>query len=229
MTERELRALAAYVDFPAERDLAPAVRARLATGRRPRRRPLVLVLAALLVALAVAFAVPPARSAILRFFHLRGVSIELVDRLPEVRGTAPLDLGAPISLGDAAQTTGFEPLRSNLLGDPDGVTWDGGMLWFRYGDVRLLVSQFQGSERIELVKKVVEPRTTITPVTVAGQQGYFLSGASHFLYLAPNELIRDERVRLARNVLLWQHGRLTLRLEGDLTVREALVIARSFG
>jgi hypothetical protein len=227
MTERELRALAAYVDFPAERNLTPAVRARLAT-RRPRRRALVLVLAALLVAVAVAFSVAPARSAILRFFHLRGASIELVDRLPEVRVTAHLDLGAPISLGDAAQTAGFEPLRSSLLGDPDGVTWDGGMLWFRYGDVRLLVSQFQGSERVELVKKVVEPRTMITPVTVAGQQGYFLSGATHFLYLAPTELIRDERVRLARNVLLWQHGRLTVRLEGDLTVREAVLIAHSF-
>jgi hypothetical protein len=227
MTERELRALAAYIDFPAERDLAPAVRARLAP--RPRRqRGLVLVLAALVLALAVAFAVPPARSAIMRFFHLRGARIELVDRLPQVQTTAPLDLGVPISLGDAAKTAGFEPLRSTLLGDPDRVTWDGAMLWFRYGNVRLLVSQFTGSERIELVKKVVEPRTMITPVSVLGQQGYFLSGATHFLYLAPTDLIRDERVRLARNVLLWQHGPLTLRLEGDLPVREALRIAQSF-
>jgi hypothetical protein len=227
MTERELRALAAYVDFPAERDLAAAVRARLAPRPR-RRRALVLVLAAGVLALAVAFAVPPARSAILRFFHLRGARIELVDRLPEVHTTAPLDLGVPISLGDAAQTAGFEPLRSSLLGDPDRVTWDGRMIWFRYGDVRFLVSQFTGSERIELVKKLVEPRTMITPVSVLGQQGYFLSGATHFLYLAPTDVIREERVRLARNVLLWQHGPLTLRLEGDLTVSEALRIARSF-
>jgi len=227
MTERELRALAAYVDFPAERDLAAAVRARLAPRPR-RRRALVLVLAALVLALAVAFAVPPARSAILRFFHLRGASIELVDRLPVVRTAAPLDLGVPISLGDAAKTAGFEPLRSSLLGDPDRVTWDGAMVWFRYGDVRLLVSQFVGSERIELVKKLVEPRTTIMPVTVEGRQGYFLSGATHFLYLAPTDLIREERVRLARNVLLWQHGALTVRLEGDVSVREALLIARSF-
>jgi hypothetical protein len=227
MTERELRALAAYIDFPAERDLAAAVRARLAPRPR-RRRALVLVLAALVLALAVAFAVPPARSAILRFLHLRGARIQRVDRLPEVRTRAPLDLGIPVSLADAAETAGFEPLRSSLLGDPDRVSWDGAMLWFRYGNVRLLVSQFRGSERIELVKKLVEPRTMITPVSVLGQQGYFLSGATHFLYLTPTDLIRDERVRLARNVLLWQHGPLTLRLEGDLTVSEALRIARSF-
>jgi len=30
-------------------------------------------------------------------------------------------------------------------------------------------------------------------------------------------------------VLLWQHGPLTLRLEGDLTIQRALRIARSFG
>ena len=227
MTEPELQALAEFVDFPAERDLAPAVRMRLAP-RPGHRRALVLVLVALVLAVAVAFAVPPARSAILRFFHLRGARIERVDRLPELRPGAPLDLGVPVSLVNAAETAGFQPLRSSLLGDPDRVTWDGAMLWFRYGNVRLLVSQFRGSERIQLVKKIVEPRTTITPLTVRGQQGYFLSGATHFLYLAPTDVIRDERVRLARNVLLWQHGPLTLRLEGDLPVREALRIAQSF-
>ena len=63
---------------------------------------------------------------------------------------------------------------------------------------------------------------------VNGGQGYFISGASHFLYLAPTGLVRDERVRLARDVLLWEHGRLTLRLEGKLTLAQALRIARSF-
>jgi hypothetical protein len=227
MTERELRALAAYVDLPAERDLAPSVRARL--GRAPNRRlAVVLVLVALALAVAVAFAVPPARSAILRFLHLRGVRIELTDRLPEIRTTAPLDLGVPVSLRDSARRAGFTPLTSSLLGRPDRVTWDGEMLWFTYGNVRLLVSQFRGTARLDLVKKVVEPGTRITPVTVAGQPGYLLSGARHFLYVAPTDLIRDERVRLARDVLLWQHGTLTLRLEGDLTLVRALRIARSF-
>jgi hypothetical protein len=227
MTERELRALAAFVDFPAERDLASAVRARL-TRRPARTRALVVVLVALALALAVAFAVPPARSAILRFLHLRGVRIELVDRLPEVKTAGPLDLGVPIALRAAARTAGFEPLRSSLLGDPDRVTWDGAMLWLAYGDVRLLVSEFRGSARLDLVKKAVEPRTVITPVRVHGQPGYFLSGATHFLYVAPTDLVRDERVRLARNVLLWQHGPLTLRLEGDLSLPRALEVARSF-
>ncbi len=187
-----------------------------------------LVLAALALAVAVSFAVPPARSAILRFLHLRGVRIELVDRLPEVRTAGPLDLGVPLSLDAAARTAGFAPVTSSLLGDPDRVTWDGEMLWLAYGDVRLLVSEFRGNARLDLVKKAVEPQTMITPVRVGGRPGYFIASAAHFLYLAPTGLVRDERVRLARNVLLWQHGALTLRLEGDLPLVRALEIARSF-
>ena len=49
MTEQELRALAAYVDLPEERDLAPAVHARL-RGRPARRGWLVVAFAAGIVA-----------------------------------------------------------------------------------------------------------------------------------------------------------------------------------
>ncbi len=227
MIERDLRALAAYVEFPAERDLAPAVRARLAP-RRHRRRTLALVLAVALLALAVAFAVPPARSAILRFFHLRGAGIEFVDRLPEVKVSRSLELGRPIALDAAERTAGFRPLVSSRLGRPDRVSWDGRQLWFEFGRVRLLVSQFQATSQPGLIKKAVGPGTRIEPVEVNGGQGYFLSGASHFLYLTPTNVFRDERIRLARDVLLWEHGPLTLRLEGDLTLSQALEIARSF-
>jgi hypothetical protein len=226
VTEHELRALAAWVELPEERDLAPAVRARL-RGRPSRRRALVVVLAAALLAVAIAFAVPPARSAILRIFHLQGASIEYVDRLPSVR-TAPLDLGVPVRPADAERTAGFRPLTSSLLGAPDEVTWDGALLWYRYGRTRLLVSQFLGSERPELLKKVVRPETMITRVYVNGEPGYFLTGGTHFLYLAADGVIRQEPVRLSRNVMLWQHGPLTLRLEGDFSLARALRIARSF-
>ena len=141
MNERELRALAAWVEFPEERDLAPAVRARLQPGGPRRRRALVVVLAAALLAIAVAFAVPPARSAILRFFHLQGATIELVDKLPEVPTSRPLDLGDPLTLAEARRTMRFRPLTSSLLGAPDRISWDGHQLWYVYGRNRLLVSQ----------------------------------------------------------------------------------------
>jgi hypothetical protein len=226
VSERELRALAAFVELPGEPELAPAVRPRL-QGRPQRKRAVVLVAAVAIASVALAFAVPPARSAILRLFHLQGATVEYVDRLPDVR-TAPLALGAPIASAAVQRTVGFRPLASDLLGPPDAVTWDNGLLWYRYGRTRLLVSQFRARERVDLVKKVVEPDTVITPVTVHGQPGYFISGGTHFLYLAPGGVVRQEPVRLGRQVLLWQHGPLTLRLEGDLTIQEALRIARSF-
>jgi hypothetical protein len=228
MTERELRALARYIEYPAERDLAPAVRARLTARPQRRRRAVIAALAALLLAVAVAFAVPPARSAILRFFHLQGVTIERVDRLPEVKTSRPLDLGNPLTLAEARRAMHFRPLTSPLLGRPDRTTWDGHQLWFVYGNTRLLVSQFLASGVPVYIKKVAEPGTRITPVIVNGRSGFFLSGARHFLYMAPTRIVLDERVRLARDVLLWEHGPLTLRLEGDLTLAEALRIARSF-
>ncbi len=226
MTEPELRALASFVDLPDERELAAAVRARL-PGRPRRRRTALVVVTAALAAVTVAFAVPPARSTILRIFHLQGAGIEYVDRLPNVL-TSSLDLGVRISPADAERTAGFRPLASDLLGRPDEVSWDGSLLWYRYGRTRLLVSQFRARERIDLVKKVVERDTMITPVTVQGQPGYFITGGTHFLYLAPGGVVRTEPVRLRRQVLLWQHGPLTLRLEGDLTLQQALRIARSF-
>jgi hypothetical protein len=228
VTERELRALAAYVEFPEERNLAPSVRARLTARPQRRRRTLVAALAALVLALAVALAVPPARSAILRFLHLQGVTIERVERLPEVKTSGALDLGKPLTLAEARRTIHFRPLTSPLLGEPDRVTWDGHQLWFVYGHTRLLVSQFLATGVPVYIKKVAEPGTTITPVVVNGGMGFFLSGARHFIYMAPSRIIHDERVRLARDVLLWEHGPLTLRLEGELTLAQALRIARTF-
>ncbi|HEY6055886.1 MAG TPA: hypothetical protein VIU86_18290, partial [Gaiellaceae bacterium] len=75
--EQALVALGRELALPPAPDLAAAVGGRL--ERRRRLRPWLVVALALLAALAVAFAVPQARSAILRFFHIRGAQVTLVD------------------------------------------------------------------------------------------------------------------------------------------------------
>ena len=227
MNERELRALAAFVDLPAERDLAPAVRARLAARPR-RRRAVAVVLAALVLAARGRLRRPTRALGDPPFFHLRGARIELVDRLPEVRTPAPLDLGVPVPLAEAAQTAGFEPLdleparpaRPRHLGRGDG----SGSRTATCGCSSRSSAGASGSSwsRSSSSRR---RRSRRSPSTA--ERGYFLSGATHFLYLAPTDLIREERVRLARNVLLWQRGPLTLRLEGEVTLARALEIARS--
>src|SRR5439155_18293765 len=99
--ERALAALAEEIEFPTAPDLRPRVRERL--ERRRLARPFALAVALLDVAFGIAMAVPPARSAILRFFHIGAVTVERVQRLPAAR-ERPLATGlGPARTLDQAQ------------------------------------------------------------------------------------------------------------------------------
>ena len=101
--------LGGELDYPQTPDLSGRVRQRLAEGRRPRtwRRPLVIALAALLVAVAAVMAVPQARSEILDWFGVGGVTIRYVDELPPVeKQQADLQLGERMSLEEARDAEG---------------------------------------------------------------------------------------------------------------------------
>jgi hypothetical protein len=65
-------------------------------------------------------------------------------------------------------------------------------------------------------------------VRVNGDSGIYLAGAPHqVIFQESTGAIRTDRIRLAGNVLLWQQGPLTLRIEGTHTLNQALAIARS--
>jgi hypothetical protein len=229
---RELR-------YPETPDLAPAVRARLAAGRpsqrRVPRRALVLAFAALAVIVAAAMAVPQSRAAILEFFGLRGVTIERVERLPEVNPQAPLVLGEEVTLEEAQASARFPILVPEELGEPDAVYFSsipvGGMVSLVYGDredPRALFTQFRGSvQEVAIMKKAVAD-TDVRDVFVGTSPGFWLSGAPHvFRFIDANGEFSEENVRLAGNVLLWERGGLTLRLEADVSQAEAIEIGRS--
>src|SRR5436190_6674221 len=109
--ERALVALGRELDIPAEPDLRSRVGERI--ERRPRRRRVAVLALALLVALGIALAVPPARSAILRFFHIGSVTIERVETLPHARERSLVaGLGSALSLRDAEKSSGV-PLVLN--------------------------------------------------------------------------------------------------------------------
>ena len=111
--EQRLQELGRELAFPPEPDLARAARA--APGRPfPWRW---VALAAAVVALAAAFAVPQARTSILRFFHIRGATVERVETLPAARSArAPAaSAGASALRGGAsgASASGSCCRRSN--------------------------------------------------------------------------------------------------------------------
>ena len=203
-------------------------------GRPERRRwlrPLALALTIAVVAFGAVLAVSPgARSALLELFHLKGATIELVETLPEVP-VQETDFGERVSREEAERRVGFELV--DLEGqDPDAVfVLDDRLATFVYGPVdepRLVLSQLNGSVWDGFVKKVASAGTTVVPVQVDGEQGYYVTGDDHFvMFRDENGQITDERTFLAGTVLLWNRGGLLLRLEGDLARAEALRIART--
>lgn len=217
-----LRELGRQIEFPATPDIASSIRGRL---ERPRRwlRPVAIALAVLVVAIGAAFAVPPARTAILDWLGLRHVSIVRVDDLPPTSPIVRLDLGREVTLAQA-------PLGTLVPEDkPDKVFVDDGTVSLLWGDPerpRLLLTELQGQAFIE---KLIQPDTRVEPVTVNGRPGAWLEEPHVVMFRDSNGRLRDDSARLAGKTLLWEHGELTLRLEGDLTKEEALRIARSTG
>jgi len=240
--ELELRELGSHIEYPRTPDIAGQVRRRLVAEPArgfPLRRALVLALAMLAVAAAAAMAVPQARTAILEFLGLRGAKIERVATQPTAPAPeeADLGLGERVTLARARERVDYDLLLPDgELGRPGGVYLSsltpGGQVGFVYrtddGDVRALLTQFQGSLERDFIQKIAGPETTVEPVSVDGNFGIWLEGEPHeFFYLDPAGQPVVETVRLAGNTLLWERGELTLRLEGDLTKEEALRIARS--
>jgi len=216
--EHDLRSLAALVELPAKRDLWPGVEARLAARPgRPWLRPVVAALVAAALAIGIAFAVPPARSAILRFLGLEGVSIVRVDKLPPA-DTHPAVIGTPTTLAGVEKALGFRPLLPNI-GPPAAVYLDPSRVAVLvvYGKpLRLRLEETQ----LGVFRKVVDFRTDVDRVTVNGDPGVWLTGLHVFddFFSQP---------RLAGNTLLWEHDAVTYRLDGRVTKDQALRIARS--
>jgi hypothetical protein len=241
MTELEARlhALGAELDLPTTPDLARALAGRLGEEpRRPRPRWLVrgaVALAVLAAALAATLAFSPgARSAVLEWLGLRGAIVSVVVELPPLTPAQSLEfLGEEVGLAEAERRAGFEALELTALGEPDAVyVKEPGMISFVYGrdlDVRLIFSQVNGTlDEGFLLKKVVTSGTLVDRLEVDGGRGILLTGEPHaFAYVTEDGAFHDERVYLARDVLLWERGPLTLRLEGELSKREALALAES--
>src|SRR2546422_454294 len=142
--ERALVALAREIDFPPEPDLRSRVRERI--ERKRFARPLVLAVALLALAFGIAMAVPPARSAILRFFHIGAVTVEQVETLPAAR-ERPLAAG----LGPAL------PLREAVPGQPNQIRsrLAGNVLLWTEGDrTYRLEGDLNKGQMLELAREI---------------------------------------------------------------------------
>ncbi|MDX6595859.1 MAG: hypothetical protein QOI72_1241, partial [Solirubrobacterales bacterium] len=209
-----------------ETERLPQLRPRLSLPSR-RRTVLILVAATLLLAAAAV-----AAGLVVR---IGAETVTQVPRPPTAlpsRVLSPAVLGEPSTLGAAGATTGFEPLAPARLGEPSGV-WVGAtpagetgskgsrvvLAWrptpalpavddLPWGAVLI---EFHGQSELA-AKTMFEGTGQIRGVTVDGQNGVWLTGV-HTIAFAPMDGGEPLELRVTGNVLVWQRGDLTLRLE----------------
>jgi len=222
--ERALVALGRELDIPAGPDLGSRVRERI--ERKPRRRRVAVLALALLVALGIALAVPPARSAILRFFHIGSVTIERVETLPHAQERSLVaGLGPPLSLREAEKIAGVAlvlnaPRPRRFYAQPGLIA-----TLLHYRGTSVLLAELQG-DQMGLTKKFAAPGTSVQPASI-GTFGLWLEGGKHVLmWSAASGEIRQMERRLAGNVLIWAEGNRTYRLEGGLNMGQMLELGR---
>jgi hypothetical protein len=225
--ERALQTLGGELDFPATPDVASAVRTRL--HRPARGRWLVFGIALAAVAFGIAMAVPDARSAILRFFHIGAATVEQVETLPAAQ-ERPLVAGlGPAMSRHEAEIAGHQQIRLPEIDGPAPTRYYAKpgfvatVLKFRGKPVLLVELR---DDQTALAKKLTSPGTTVEPVQL-GQTGLWLEGGEHVLiWQFGVGGVKQIQTRLAGNVLLWLDGTTTYRLEGDLNKRQMLQLAR---
>jgi hypothetical protein len=237
-------------------DLAMRVRVRIASeplptrgwrAGRPLRRGLVLALAALLVLAAIVGAVG---------LGLPGIRIIFGEGTPPPARATPgsggpsgslgpigstLGLGTSVSLADGERLAGLDALLPSApdLGEPDAVfvaherialVWRSGatLPTTSTEGVGLLLNEFRGDLSDGYFEKILGEDSTVTPVTVAGSPGYWISGPPHyFMYVDANGEIVDDSHRAVGDTLIWTTGDLTFRLESSLAMDEAIRLAES--
>jgi hypothetical protein len=236
--ERALRSVGRNLDYPGTPDLSGPVRRRLAEGERPRqpflrRRTLVVALAVLAVAVGAVMAVPQARSTVLDWFGVGGVTIRYVEDLPPVdKATDDLGLGERVTLGEARSRAGFPILvpRIENLDRPPRVYHrpEARQVAFLYGSEdkpKLLITQAGVGGAIEKLANIGETDTELV-VVESGTAGVWLSGEKHALFYPG--VGEEEPFRLVGNALVWQTtGDVTIRIEAEISKEEAIRIARS--
>ena len=233
--EQQLIDLGSALEVPDAPDLVAAVRDRLPSrparrARRPalrmRRRSVVLGIALAVLLAGTAAAIPSVRHAVERVFGINGAVVERVPALPATSG-GTLHLGRRIPVSDARHAASFTALEP-----PSGVSAayvahdvPGGRISLTSG--RLLVTEFRGTSR-PFILKMIAVGTRVVRTHVGGEPAAYLEGAPHeVFFLDTHGNPRTDNVRLAGNVLLWQRGPLTLRIEGARTLSDALALARS--
>jgi hypothetical protein len=194
----------------------------------------------------IVIASPSAREAVAGWLGLRGVRITQTPHPTLTPGAfSELRLGERVTLDEAMRLVDYRILLPEGLMPGEvyvqaGIP--GGQVSLVYGasaglprasetGAGLLLTQFRGQvDRPQIDKVVQQGEASVDFVVVNGGPGFWISGRPHFVsFVDENGVSRQDTVRLAGNVLMWEQGGLTLRLESALSLDRALEIAEIIG
>jgi RNA polymerase sigma factor (sigma-70 family) len=206
-----------------------SVRVRVWRALEKLRHELAATAVVLLAVAAVLALSPTARSAARAALDLiPGVDVERVTTLPE-RGpdVAPPYLGVPGSAADAERVTSFSP--SFPPGTEQTYVRDdviGGMVTFALADGVMLTEWWSGTGDAAFD---VLGDSGVRQVDVGTADGLWIDGGATatYTYIGADRQRHFEALEPRSTLLLWQRGKVAYRLEGALTLEDALRIAGS--
>lgn len=250
--ERERQALEALLRqaagelrlaYPPTPPIAVSVRRQLATRRRPPSSARLRLIRAAAIAAAVVAALllisPDVREAVARFFGLETVRIERVATLPAAPSLPPTatpagevtpvpppaDLFGLTTLDEARARTRFEIGLPDS--DPPAYVYFQDLEFAQ--QVILVYPEFTIFEAEGAIyRKIIAGSTVVEDTRVGDQSALWLTGGEHLVRLQdPSGASRIDYRRVEGNVLAWEAGDVTYRIETRLTLAEALRIAES--
>jgi hypothetical protein len=151
---------------------------------------------------------------------------------PGPRGEGQLPDERGMTLAEARSRVSFPVLTPTSLGSLDRVTVsDSGRV------VTLIYQRTAGKSRVRIDEsgrglqpfftKFTDPRL-VEEVDVGGYRGLWVHRPHDVAYVDASGQVLPETVRLAPATLVWQYGKVTLRMEGFASSAEARAAAETF-
>ena len=243
-SDQVLRALAAHSQEP-----APVTHRPPGAGLSPRARRILIAAVAVLIAIAVTIAVPGSRRALASWFGFAGIEI----RHAPIRTSPPPAAGLPVPLHAGAKVTLAEA-RAAIAGQlqlPAALPAPTAVYLRRDRAAVVVTLAYATAPRLRptadtgyalilteianaghpLFEKIIGMNARAVVVTVARDPGVFINGPQEIITVDPSRpsqgqpTVHEVAARSSANTIIWRHGSITYRLEGDFSRRAAVALA----
>ena len=243
-SKRVLRALAAHGQEP-----APVTRRVPGRILSPRARRILIAAVVFLIATAVTIAVPDSRRALASWFGFAGIEI----RHAPIRTSPPPAAGLPVPLHAGAKVT-LADVRAAMAGQlklPAALPAPTNVYLRRDRAAVIVTLAYTTAPHLRpttdtgyalilteianaghpLFEKILGTNASAVVVTVARDAGVFINGPQEIITVDPSRpsqgqpALHEIAARSSANTIIWRHGSITYRLEGDFSRHVAVALA----